>query len=141
MNEKKMVELRTSHKTIIMTTRYILENIEYKLTLNDLEFASGQNKYVITRLFKRTYGMTPVRWIWDLRTQYAYELLKNLSNIRIIDIAVCSGFNSQAHLSRLLKLKFKQTASEIRQIKNDQKTEAYTKNPIVFLNKAFQLVG
>lgn len=141
MNEVKLIEPKTTHKTIFETTRYILENIECELTLHDLELASGQNKYVITRLFKRAYGMTPVKWIWNLRAQYAYELLKNVSNIRIIDIAIYSGFKSHAHLSRILKTKFKQTPSEIRLGTDEQNMNNYIQNPTIFLSKAFQLVG
>ena len=72
--------------------------------------------------------MTPVKWIWNLRAQYAYELLKNVSNIRIIDIAIYGGFKSHAHLSRILKSKFKQTPSEIRQETDEHNMSNYMQN-------------
>lgn len=95
-------------------TDYIIENIAEQVTLNEIEDATGICRFTLTRMFKKKYGVSPVKWIWRLRTEFAKQLLESTLSARIIDIAVYSGFSSQAHLSRLIKETYGKTPAEIK---------------------------
>ena len=129
------IELKTSNSILNKVVVHILCNIAEEITLADLESASGASKFAVIRLFKKEYGTTPLKWIWDLRIQYAYELLTTLNDCRIIDVACFCGFTSQAHLSRKLKLRYNQTAS---QLKN---TSQFVGCPVTSLEKAYASIA
>jgi AraC-like DNA-binding protein len=92
---------------------YIFKNICEPLQLDELEIEFNVSKFSIIRSFKKHFGITPNKWIWEIRTIYAAHLLRTVDHIRIIDAAVYAGFSSQAHLSRLMKQKFGLTPAEM----------------------------
>lgn len=94
--------------------RYILENLNEELTLDLLEQISGISRFALIRQFKKKFGISPMKWIWRLRTALAAKLLECSDNGRIIDVAIICGFSSQAHLSRLVKAYTGKTPLEIR---------------------------
>ena len=94
--------------------KFILENISEAISLKDLEQASGMNKYALSRAYKKKYGLSPLKWIWLLRTYYAVNLLKEQPSLKIIDIAIYTGFVSQSHLCRSIKKQYGKTPTSLR---------------------------
>ncbi len=84
----------------------ILEHIEThyteQITLEDLCKVSHMSKNGIIAMFKRLYGITPIKYINNLRLYKAEMLLKN-SNMSITQIALESGFGDSNYFTRFFK--------------------------------------
>lgn len=80
-------------------TQFVLSNYNSRIFLDDLALASGYSKFHFCREFNKKYGVSPMRWLWDLRLDIATELLKQ-TIWSITDVALCCGFTSSSHLSR-----------------------------------------
>lgn len=81
---------------------YIDENYTEVITLEQLSSVSGMSKNGIIAMFKRLYGMTPVKYINHLRLYKACELLKN-TDIPISQIAYQCGFTDSNYFARVFK--------------------------------------
>lgn len=71
------------------------------LTLAELCESSGLNKFHMLRLFTKTYGITPYRYLETVRVNRAKELLKE--GALPVDAALQSGFSDQSHFSNFFK--------------------------------------
>lgn len=60
--------------------------------------------YVRT-LFKKKLGVTPLKYLTELRLKYADNLLK-ISNMSVTDVATASGFSDPLYFSKLYKNKY-----------------------------------
>lgn len=67
----------------------------------------------ICREFKRFYHMTPTAFIGGLRLSHARKLLSN-SDMKVIDIAIGTGFQSVSHFCHEFKKSYGMTPSEYR---------------------------
>ncbi|RUZ46825.1 AraC family transcriptional regulator, partial [Mesorhizobium sp. M7A.F.Ca.CA.004.05.2.1] len=52
--------------------------------------------------FSRSFGMTPHRYLLDLRLDHATRLLSN-RDMTIAEVAYLSGFSSQSHLTAAMR--------------------------------------
>ena len=73
--------------------------------MEKLSNAVGVNARYLTRLFKQHIGITPTKYLWQLREQYAMKLLKD-TIISIGDTATKCGFKNQYHFSNNMKAKY-----------------------------------
>jgi AraC family transcriptional regulator of arabinose operon len=74
---------------------------EQECMINMLK-ASGASKSALQERFKREVGMPPARYLWQFRIERALGMLIN-TGLSIAEIAAHCGFQSQFHLSRLIK--------------------------------------
>lgn len=85
------------HEHIPFTLRkvilYIENNIESKMTVEELAEISGWNRYHFTRMFIRYLKLSPYHYVVKKRLEYAQELLLN-SNLPINEIAKKLNFKS-----------------------------------------------
>ena len=89
------------YKTIL----YISNNFTENLTIDKLAKNVNISPDHLSRIFKKTTGVTIGQYITEMRLNYAKSLVK-MSNIPINEICIKSGFNSPEHFSRLFKEKF-----------------------------------
>jgi len=68
-------------------------------TLADL---AGRSPFQFTRVFARSVGMTPHRYIVHLRLQRAIELVRE-GRCGLAEIAAHTGFADQSHLSHWVR--------------------------------------
>jgi AraC family transcriptional regulator len=81
---------------------YIHEYLDQNLKLVDLSEIAQISPYHFLRLFKKSMGVTPHRYILQCRIDLAKSLLQH-SELNIAEIAVRTGFCDQSHLTRAFK--------------------------------------
>ena len=91
-----------SSKTIAALGSYLQEHCFEKIRLADLAERFFINKYYLTRLFRRHYGMTISEYVFQLRIRRAKELLR-FSDESLEEIARQCGFYDLAYFSRKFK--------------------------------------
>jgi AraC-like DNA-binding protein len=79
--------------------KYLRDHLEQPVSVDSLATISGFSRTYFRRVFTRTTGYTPHRWIMRRRVEYARERLAN-SLAAISDVALDCGFADQSHLSR-----------------------------------------
>lgn len=94
---------------------FVVKNFAKPVTLADLAKPSGLSRYAFCRRFHRQYGVTPMRWLWNLRTLLAHELIRFEPNLSLTEVAFTCGFTSSAHFSRTYRQFFDETASRYKQ--------------------------
>ena len=82
------------------TTEYLADNIERRVTLDELAAIARLSPFHFNRAFAKTIGMPPYRYQQKLRLERACELLAK-SDMRIIDIALAVGYESPQALARV----------------------------------------
>ncbi|WP_394826681.1 AraC family ligand binding domain-containing protein [Pendulispora albinea] len=74
------------------------------LTLGDLAQCAGMSDFHFARLFARTTGMSPHRYVVQRRVTQACRLLRGSRGpMALADVAATVGFADQAHLTRHFK--------------------------------------
>ena len=88
---------------------YINRNLHTPISLEDLAKLVGHDPAYLCRIFKREFGITPMKYINELKIIRAKELLMN-SNMSITEISEHLGFNSVNYFSKCFKRKKNITA-------------------------------
>ena len=84
---------------------YIEENLYNEISLEKLSKEVGLSQFHFQRIFKKQLNCGVYKYIQTRRISNASLLLLN-SNLKIIDIALISGFSSQEAFSRTFKLHY-----------------------------------
>jgi transcriptional regulator GlxA family with amidase domain len=93
---------RVHGEVIRRTLRYIDDNLDSKLTWQQLASRMGVDEFGIGRRFKQFTGMTPHQYVIRRRVRRAMELLER-EELSIIDIALEVGCSCQSHLTTLFR--------------------------------------
>lgn len=89
-------------KPLLEIKDYITLNANRKITLDEIESKFSMSKYHIIRLFKNTYGMTPIHLHQLIRIEKAKEMIQ-FTDYSLTEIAELLGFNSIHSFSRAFK--------------------------------------
>lgn len=81
---------------------FVEDQLGENITLTELAALVGYSPDHFARLFKRTFGRSPYRYVLDRRVERAKALLGDRSR-SIAEVAVACGFGSQAHLHAAFK--------------------------------------
>jgi AraC-like DNA-binding protein len=84
-------------------TDIVLSRFSEALTLEDLASAVGMSRWHFCRRFQSIVGVSPIRWLWALRTQLAATFIELEPRWTLTDVAFACGFGSSAHFSRAFK--------------------------------------
>lgn len=82
------------------TTEYLADNLERRVTLDELAAIARLSPFHFARAFAKTLGMPPYRYHQKLRMERACELLAR-SEMRIIEVALAVGYESPQALARV----------------------------------------
>lgn len=93
--------------------RYILENLDAKLSLADICDSIGCSKSTLLTTFKKAYGKTVNSFITDARLNKARLLLAD-GGMTINEIALESGFYDQSYFAKVFSKKYGITPSDFR---------------------------
>ena len=91
-----------SNKLICEILIFIHENINNKITIDDLESNFYYNRYYIMKLFKKEIGLSIIEYINSIRIYNSIMDLKK-ENTNLINIAFKNGFYSLEYFSETFK--------------------------------------
>ncbi len=103
-----------SNDLIYQTVSYISANFKKKFSLEEMAKDLGVSKYVLSRLFSKTFHRNFNQYLNDARLNYACHRLENTSD-SITNICLDSGFESQRTFNRVFKERYKISPSDYRE--------------------------
>ena len=83
-------------------TQYVQQHVQHKVTPADLAAHLGYSADYFSRLFKRSYGRSPKRWLMEQRIAMAQFHLRN-SHMPMYAVAERCGYDDQNIFSRQFK--------------------------------------
>ena len=102
-----------SNDLIYQTVSYISANFRKSFLLEDMAKDLGVSKYVLSRVFSKTFHRNFNQYLNDARLGYAKQRLEN-TNDPITTICLDSGYESQRTFNRVFKEKYMVSPSEYR---------------------------
>ena len=81
---------------------YIVSNIGEPIEVAALAEIAGRSPFHFSRVFRRSVGVSPHRYIVHLRLQRALELARG-GQVELAEIAARTGFADQSHLWRWVR--------------------------------------
>jgi len=91
-----------SYDRIQKAINYIKENIDKKISVDDLADHVRISKYHFLRQFKKVTGNTAVNYINYLRCEYAKQLFRT-SSLQIKEVADMCGFENRSYFAKIFK--------------------------------------
>ena len=80
---------------------YLENNYAEHIILDELSTIAGMNKYSLLRNFTKLKGITPYRYLENIRVNKAKKLLEK--GVEPIDAAIQTGFEDQSHFTNFFK--------------------------------------
>jgi len=77
---------------------YIESHLSSELTLGELARIAGLSLHHFARMFKRTVGIAPHRYVLERRLERAKGMLRR-TGISLVEISLSTGFASQSHFT------------------------------------------
>jgi transcriptional regulator GlxA family with amidase domain len=81
---------------------YVHANLSEDLRLEDIAGAARLSTFHFARVFRKTMGMAPHRYVMRARVGKVKELLRD-SDLSLVAIADEAGFSDQSHMSKVFK--------------------------------------
>src|ERR1700744_5507509 len=95
-----MIETTTlSRHKIRLVENFIDARLERRVNVSDIATHVGLSKSHFFRVFRRSFGMTPHRYLMRRRVFLAQTLLTTTPT-RLAEIALRAGFSDQSHFAR-----------------------------------------
>jgi len=92
---------------------YIEENMDQTMSLLAIANVAAMSPYHFSRSFKRTMGVSPIRYVWQRRVEAAKRMLiEDTQSLAMV--ALNCGFKSQSHFTTLFKHKTGMTPAAYR---------------------------
>jgi AraC family transcriptional regulator len=95
-------------------TELVHARIEDDLTLDEMAESAGLSTAHFSRMFRKSTGESPHRFVLRHRVERAKEMLRT-AEVRILDVAVGCGFKTQQHFARVFRRMFGVAPTEYRQ--------------------------
>jgi AraC family transcriptional regulator len=93
----------TLGKTVLDRLRdYVMAHLDQPIEVVALAKLAGRSPFHFTRVFTRSVGVSPHRYVVHLRLQRAIDLVR-AGRTGLAEIAACTGFADQSHLSRWVR--------------------------------------
>ena len=89
-------------QSLLHIREYIRDHLSEKITLDMLSERFYMNKYYLTRLFRREYGMTINDYLLQIRISHAKELLR-FSQLSVEEVGESCGITPLYYFSRIFK--------------------------------------
>lgn len=105
-----------SDDLIYNAVEYVAKNFREELTLEKMAYDLSVSKYVLSRMFAKTFHCNFNRYVNGVRLNYASAALEN-SQESVTNICLDCGFESQRTFNRVFKEKYKMTPREYRKRK------------------------
>lgn len=92
---------------------YVAKQFREQITLDKMARDLGVGKYVLSRMFAKTFHCNFNKYVNGVRLNYATAILEN-SNESITNLCLECGFESQRTFNRVFKEEYKMTPREYR---------------------------
>lgn len=112
--KKPIPKKKILSKVIINSINFMLVNISEDITLQVISQNIGYSKFTICRHFLNTYEIGPIKFLWNLRINLAFEMILMYPDISNTYLSVAFGFKSLSHFCRYFKKYYGQTPSEFK---------------------------
>lgn len=93
----------SQEKLLYEVKTFLEKNYVQALSYRDFYQKFGYNEKYISALYKAKFGITPNKYIMQLRINMAKHLLKNYPDMLLKDIAVQIGYTDSLYFSRIFK--------------------------------------
>jgi AraC family transcriptional regulator len=93
---------RLGQRTLQRIRDHVLTNLAEPIEVADLAALAGRSAFHFSRVFTRSVGMTPYRYVVHLRLQAAERHMRE-GRMGLAEIAADTGFSDQSHLSRWVR--------------------------------------
>ena len=126
---KRDLRIRTGAKNLVNRSKnrhhdarldqaihFAMENIAETISLMDLACVAKMSRFCFCRRFHLSYGKTPMRWFWEIRTILAMEMIVSYPSRSLTDVAFACGFGSSAHFSRAFRTQFGLSPRDLREL-------------------------
>lgn len=97
--------LGTRHEKLIAAVAFLEARIEEPFDLDACAEELDLSRRQIERLFNRYLGITPVRYMNDLRLQRGRALLAE-TDMNVTEVAIACGYASTSHFSKSFRVKY-----------------------------------
>lgn len=91
-----------NQRRMIYVKQYLDEHLQQDISLADIEPLINLNRYTIIRYFKQAFGVTPMRYLMDIRFNEACFYLET-SDTSIRQIAELCGFHSSNYFTQIFE--------------------------------------
>ncbi|GAB6991112.1 AraC family transcriptional regulator [Paenibacillus pini] len=113
-----VVATQKANKECVRVKRYIDSNFADEISLDKLADMAHISKYYLAHTFAKSYGMSPISYLNEIRIRACKELLES-TDLSISEIAQTAGFSSQSYFSQSFRRNSGLTPNDYRrQIKN-----------------------
>ena len=102
-----------SNDLIYNSVEYIAKNFRDEISLEKMAFDLGISKYVLSRMFAKTFHCNFSKYLNGVRLNYAVGALENTQDT-ITNICFECGFESQRTFNRVFKERYKISPSDYR---------------------------
>jgi len=99
---------------IVQVRRFMRDNLERPLQLNDLARAAGLNRCYFARAFRKAAGESPMRALTVMRIEAARDLILRTS-LPLKNVAAQTGFADEAHMSHVFQRVVGRSPGSLRQ--------------------------
>jgi AraC-like DNA-binding protein len=107
------------HPEMQRIVAHVREHYREKLTVADMARVGGVSVSSQERLFRKTFGLTPLMYLRKTRLNAACKLLRD-TQVSLAEIATQCGFNDQTNMTRAFRLELKITPLRYRRRFSDR---------------------
>lgn len=109
------IEQISENPVIAKTKMYIRDNLQNRITLNDLAEKAGYSPNYLDALFKKTTGVSLINYIMQERVDFSKRLIDE-GVLSLKEISEAVGIDDYNYFSRIFKKISKQTPSSYRDL-------------------------
>ncbi len=107
---------RLTPRSVLRARFYVDENYEKEITVDRLAALVGVTPQHLVSSFRKHFGITPVRYLWQVRAARGHFLLLQTA-LPIADIAYQCGYKNPFHFSRQISEQFGMSPRQVRENK------------------------
>ena len=105
--------IKDSERLVYSAVEYVADNFRNEISLEKMAYELCVSKYVLSRMFAKTFHRNFNKYVNDIRLDYAASVIEN-SMESITNICLDSGFESQRTFNRVFKERYQMTPREYR---------------------------
>ncbi|MBB6671967.1 helix-turn-helix transcriptional regulator [Cohnella nanjingensis] len=114
---QRLTDRRRSEESSLSQLQYVRnymeENYRQKIAIESLAKMSGYSYDRFRHLFRETYGIAPLQYLFKKRMEYA-KLMLYETNLQVSEIALSAGFSSEVQFCSMFKRETGLTAKAFR---------------------------